>query len=222
MKKISYFFLPAVVALFMLISNGCQKSSNDTTTVGGTPTPMGNVGNTFSGGIAGATNLNGVITVSKDNISTIHCTGTITDPALKTVLGLLNSSSLVNVNPTTGAFTADLKVMFLSTGIVDYFSSDNTGSALIGYGAAVGTKYTCKNAEGHTFTREVTAVSTADDYFYGGLMIKTTTIKELSPARGIDRIEYRTNHKFGLVGIYIYLDDSTSYFLPVYSTNTNE
>ena len=222
MKKTNYFFLLAVIVLFAFMSNGCKKSSDSDTTNDGNPTPMGNVGNTFTGGITGASNLNGIITVNKNGISTIHCTGTITDPGIKTVMGLINSGSLLNLNTTTGEFSVDMKARFTDTGIVDFLSSDGTGSALIGYGAVVGTKYTCKNAEGHTFTREVTAVSTADDYYWGGIMIKTTTVKELSPARGIEKIEYRTNHKFGLVGITIYLDDATTYFLPVYSTSTNE
>ena len=222
MKKTIYFFLSAVIILLAVIYTGCKKSSDPDTTTGGNPTPMGNVGNTFTGVITGMKNFNGTITKNFDGISTIKCTGQFTDPTMKSIVGLLNSSSLVTLDQGTGDFTVDLKAKFTDTGIVDYFSSDGTGSALIIYGAGVGTKYNCKNAEGKTFTREVTAVSNADDYFYGGLMIKTTTIKELSTVRGIDRIEYRTNHKFGLVGITVYMQDASSFFIPIYSENYNE
>jgi hypothetical protein len=221
MKKATYFFLSAVIVLFSFITSGCKKSSS-TDTTSGNPTPMGNVGNTFSGFITGMKNFNGTITKNIDGISTVKCTGTITDPTIKTIVGLLNSKSLMTIDQTTGDFTADLKVKFTDTGIVEYFSKDGGGSVLSSYSDGVGAKYTCKNAEGNSYTREVTAKSTVDDYPYGFMYIKTTTIKELSAYRGINRIEYRTNHKFGLVNITVYLDDGSFYSFPVSSTNQNQ
>jgi hypothetical protein len=221
MKKATYFFLSAVIVLFSLITSGCKKSST-TETTGGNPTPMGDVGNTFMGSVTGMNNFSAIIKSNTNGISTIGCTGTITDPAMKTVVGLLNSNSLMNIDPSTGVFNVDLKVKFTDTGIVEFFSKDGGGSVLSSYSDGVGAKYTCKNAEGHTYTREVTAKSTIDDYPYGFMYIKTTTIKELSAYRGINRIEYRTNHKFGLVNITVYLDDGSSYSFPVSSTNQNQ
>jgi hypothetical protein len=183
---------------------------------------MGDVGNTFMGSITGMTNFSAIIKSNTNGVSTIGCAGTITDPAMKTVVGLLNSNSLMNINPSTGVFTVDLKAKFTDAGIVDYFSSDGSGSTLSSFSEVVGAKYTCKNAEGQTYTREVTAKSTIDDYPYNSMYIKTTTIKELSTFRGIDRIEYRTNHKFGLVNITVYLQDGSSYSFPIYSTKLNQ
>jgi len=221
MKKATYFFLSAVIVLFSLITSGCKKSST-TETTGGNPTPMGDVGNTFMGSITGMTNFSAIIKSNTNGVSTIGCAGTITDPAMKTVVGLLNSNSLMNINSSTGVFTVDLKAKFTDAGIVDYFSSDGSGSVLSSFSEVVGAKYTCKNAEGQTYTREVTAKSTIDDYPYNSMYIKTTTIKELSTFRGIDRIEYRTNHKFGLVNITVYLQDGSSYSFPIYSTKLNQ
>ena len=222
MKKTNYFFLSAVIVLFAFTYTGCKKSSSTDTTTGGNPTPMGDVGNTFMGSITGMTNFSALIKSNTNGVSTIGCTGTITDPAMKTVVGLLNSNSLMNINPSTGVFTIDLKVKFTDTGIVEYFSKDGSGSTVSSYSEVVGAKYTCKSAEGLTYTREVTAKSTIDDYPYNSMYIKTTTIKELSTFRGIDRIEYRTNHKFGLVNITVYLQDGSSYSFPIYSTKLNQ
>jgi hypothetical protein len=221
MKKATYLLLSALIVLFAFMDTGCKKSSSEEPTEGN-PTPMGNVGNTFSGYITGMKNFNGTITKNTNGISTIKCTGTFTDDNMKTVVGLLNSKSLMTVDPLTGDFTVDLKAKFLDTGIVDYFSSDGTGSTLVKYDASVGEKYNCKNAEGNSFTREVTAKSTIDDYPYGFYYIKTMTVKELSNYRGIDKIEYRVNHKFGLVNITVYLQDGTTYSFYPFSTNLNQ
>ena len=130
MKKTNYFFLSAVIVLFAFTYTGCKKSSSTDTTTGGNPTPMGDVGNTFMGSITGMTNFSAIIKSNTNGVSTIGCTGTITDPAMKTVVGLLNSNSLMNINPLTGVFTVDLKAKFTDAGIVDYFSSDGSGSTL--------------------------------------------------------------------------------------------
>jgi hypothetical protein len=128
----------------------------------------------------------------------------------------------MTVDPDSGTFSVELKVKFTSTGIVDYFASGGTGSRLADYNGSVGDVYTGKNAEGNTITREVTAKSSVDDYPYGFYYIKTMTIKETGSSRGITKVEYRVNHKFGLVNITIYLQDGTSYSFFPYSTNLNE
>jgi hypothetical protein len=222
MKKFIYFFMTTVIVLFAFIYTGCKKSSSTDSTTGGNPTPMGDVGNTFMGSITGLTNFNAVIKSNTNGISTIGCTGTITDSTMLSLVGLLNSNSLMNINPSTGVFTVDLKAKFTDAGIVDYFSNDGSGSILSSFSEVVGAKYTCKNAEGHTYTREVTAKSTTDDYPYSSLLIKTTTIKETGNFRGIDKVVYRTNHKFGLVNITIYLQDGSFYSFPVYSKKLNQ
>jgi hypothetical protein len=222
MKKITCLMLCSVIVLLSLMNSGCKKSSSSDDSSSSTPSPMGSTGNTFTGSITGLTDFTATITQVTGGVSTISCGGTITDPVMKSIVPMLNSSSIMNIDPTTGSFTVGLKAKFTMEGIVDYFASDGSPSVLISYSAKVGDVYTCKNAEGHTFTREVTAVSTTDDYFWGGMLIKTATVKEISSVRGVDKIEYRTNHKFGLVGIKIYMQDASTYLFPVYSSTYNQ
>jgi hypothetical protein len=222
MKKFSYVLISAAIVLFAFTNMGCKKSSTSDSVDEGTPTSMGNIGNTFSGYIAGMKNFNGSITKNAGGVATIKCTGQFTDPTMKNLVTMLNSHSLMTVDPDSGTFSVELKVKFTSTGIVDYFASGGTGSRLADYNGSVGDVYTGKNAEGNTITREVTAKSSVDDYPYGFYYIKTMTIKETGSSRGITKVEYRVNHKFGLVNITIYLQDGTSYSFFPYSTNLNE
>jgi hypothetical protein len=222
MKKLIYILLASAFALFALVNTGCKKSSSTEDNSGGTPTPMGAVGNTFSGNVYGIDGFSGSVTKLENNVSTVRCVGTITDATMRSVVSMLNSNSMMTMNPTTGVFSVDLKAKFTTAGIIEYFASDGSASVLASYTGKVGDVYNCKTAEGNTITRKVTAVSTADDYFWGGMYIKTSTIKETSSFRGVDRIEYRVNHKFGLVGITVYLQDGTSYLFPVYSSSYNE
>ena len=221
MVKVAYLPVVAILTAGVIFLAGCSKKSTETELVGGNPTHMGEVGNTFSGSVAGMTDFSAIIQNNSRNISTIHCPGVVTDPVMLGLVGSVNSGSLASINTATGEFTMDLRVRFTDEGIVDYFASDGSGSVLVNYNAGVGTKYTCRNAEGKTFTREVTAKSTTDDYTWGFLKIKVSTIEEKPAVRGIQKVVYRANHQYGLVNISVCLDDGTIYSFPVFSTKTN-
>lgn len=217
MKKTFHLLILALIPGLFLIS-GCSK---DAGTPGGDPSPIGTVGNQFTGYLVGLSNFNAVVTSNDDGIANISCSGIITDQTIKDIAPLLNSASMATINSITGEFAVDLKVKFTDKGVADYYASDGKGSTLVSYDAKVGDKYKCKNAEGKSFTREVTARSEEDDYPYGFFMIKTITIEEPCSNPALTKIIYRANHRFGIVNITAVLQDGTEVSFPIFSTNEN-
>jgi hypothetical protein len=72
----------------------------------------------------------------------------------------------------------------------------------------------------NTITRKVVSKSTTDDYFWAWMMIKTSGVEETGRGiPGVSKIEYQTNHKFGLVAIKAYFEDGTSKIVSIYSKN---
>ena len=68
--------------------------------------------------------------------------------------------------------------------------------------------------------RKLPTKSTTDDYFWGWMMIKTIGVEETGRGiPGVSKIEYQTNHKFGLVAIKAYFEDGTTKVVSIYSTN---
>jgi hypothetical protein len=65
----------------------------------------------------------------------------------------------------------------------------------------------------------VTAVSSTDDYFWNWMYIKTVTVEQDSRIPGVARIVYNANHKFGLVGVDIYMEDGSVVKVPIYPYN---
>ena len=209
-----------LTALFLvsILISGCSKDSD---TPGGDPTPMGTVGNQFTGYLTGVSNFNAIVSASDGGISTINVTGTITDPVIRDIIPFLNSNTIGTVDPATGNFSYTLKVKFTDKGVVDYYGSDGKPSTLVSYDAKAGDSYKCKNAEGGSFTRSVTARSDVDDYPYGFMLIKTITIEEPASNPAVTKVTYRANHRFGIVNITAVLQDGTTLSFPVYSTNEN-
>ena len=64
-----------------------------------------------------------------------------------------------------------------------------------------------------------------DDYPYGMMYIKVVKVEEvpnyLKSATGIRKITYIANHKFGLVGFMVTLDDGSSVTFPVSASAQN-
>jgi hypothetical protein len=64
--------------------------------------------------------------------------------------------------------------------------------------------------DGKTITRTVTAKSTTDDFYYGGILIKTITVEQDPKLPGIRKFIYRLNHKFGLVYLQVVAEDGST------------
>jgi hypothetical protein len=64
-----------------------------------------------------------------------------------------------------------------------------------------------------------------DDYGYGFMLIKTIQVEEATnklKSAGISKITYVGNHRFGLVGFNVSLNDGTSVNFPVYTSAENK
>jgi len=218
MRK-TFTLLFSVLLLGAFLFPGCKKDSTDTP--GGDPSPIGTVGNQFTGYLVGLSNFSAVVTSNSDGIANIGVSGTITDQSIKDIAPLLNSSSMASIDPVTGDFSVDLKVKFTSEGVADYYGTDGKASTVVNYDAKVGDVYKCKSAEGESFNRTVTARSETDDYYYGFLLIKTITIEEPVSNPAVTKIVYRANHRFGIVNITVVLQDGTEVPFTIFSTNEN-
>ena len=100
-----------------------------------------------------------------------------------------------------------------SNGIQNYFYSGEDLTrpfTIIKYDAKVGDTYTFTTDAGKTVIRTITHRSEQDDWPLGFIYIKTIVTEEESPIEGIDKVIYRSNHKFGLVHVEYQLADGTS------------
>jgi len=215
MRKI-YYLLFAV-----LVMTACEKSNDGDSsgTLGGnTDVPMNDVGNIFSGTVLFGDsyfNVDGAVTESADGIITVDIAGALPDDF---PLASLIPASYKDVS---GNLDTEMKFKNTSAGILDYTNSDGKPLVLVKYDCSVGDQYMLEKSDGNTITRTVTAKSSTDDYPYGFYLIKTITVEQDSRIPGVDKIIYNANHKFGLVGIEIMMEDGTSSNIVLYSTNLN-
>jgi hypothetical protein len=212
MKKISLL----VIAFLGLIACEKDNGSGSSTNVGGdTNVPMNTVGNVFSSSVVAGDiyfTPSGVVSENNEGVITVDIAGAL--PADFPLASLIPAS----YKDASGNLNTQLKFKNTSEGIVDYLNSDGSPLVLVKYSASVGDKYILEKTDGTTITRTVTAKSTTDDYAYGFYMIKTITVEQDSRIPGVEKIVYNANHKFGLVGIQIVMEDGTSTYIYLYST----
>jgi hypothetical protein len=210
------------VLFVLVLAQSCKKdkeSSTDANTLGGDPSPMAAVGETVSSStvpISGISNLNATVISVADGVSSYSGSGIVTDPTIKNIL-----SSMPGIVVSGDAVTAtDFKFRQTTDGI----------ESLVGMGPGIIVKYASNVGDTYSVgstgrTRTVASKSTTDDYYYGGMLIKTMKIEEPTPGLkstlGVTKITYWANHKFGLVGIQYNFADGSSFALPVYSSTTN-
>jgi len=211
LKVLSLITLLCVFAIFI----SCEKEDNSGS-LGGTQSAIGSVNNTFqlSGVPTGISGLSAKVTNLADGKSTVTYSATITN---STYLGM--ASSMTDVNVTGSTIKREGNYRITSEGMESVYPEGNL--TLVKYDAKVGDTYTLKRGS-TTLRREVTAVSTQDDYSWGGMYIKTIKVKETGRnIPGVSNIEFVFNHKFGIVGLKVSFEDGTSKTVGVSSTNQN-
>lgn len=204
MKNLSLLFL--VSSLFLFFS--CEKDDSDGK-LGGEQSVIGEVGNTFyvSGMPYGVTGTSVEITDRKDGVSTITISGVVSSPNLKDLLQSLDGYE--------GQTTVSAKFKGTSEGIESVY--DDGSFILVKYNAKVGDTYTYSR-KGMSLKREVTDVTNKDDYYWNGMLIKTIKVKETGRnIPGLRNAEFVFNHKFGLVGYKLNLEDGSNFNLAVVS-----
>ncbi len=206
--------------IFMMVNlvflNSCFKEDADE--LNGDQSPMGEVGVTVSSSsmeIAGASNIEAVVTNLKDGISTYSASATITNPVLK---NLVANFPGVEVNGDVVSIT-NMKIQQTKEGIKS-MSGNNMG-VLVKYDSKVGDTYPI---EGSSNVRTVVSKTGVDDYPYGFYLIKTIQVEQTNiglKSSGITKYTYIANHKFGMVGVKVDFDDGTSVTFPIYTGAEN-
>jgi len=212
MKKIAWL----IFAFVVLASCDKEGNGNSNTLGGDTDIPMNSIGNEFSGTISFDNdyfNTDGVVTESDDGIVSVDVTCEF--PEDFPLADLLPESYTDN----DGNLDATLEFKNTSEGILDYLNEDGEPFVLVKYDSEVGDKYVCEKKDGTKITRKVTAKSTDDDYPYGYYNIKTVTVEQDSRIPGIEKIVYNANHRFGLVGVDIVMEDDEIIHMTLYSEN---
>lgn len=185
---------------------------------GDTNVILGQVGNTFTGNFKIGNNYydlneNFRITSNVDGIVTAN---------LKADLSQISElSSLQNIAPpefldSEGKIDFDLKFKVTSDGIQDFSNDDNYAHTLVDYNSVVGSAYSIRHSDGTVHTRQVTAKSVNDDYYWNGMLIKTITVEQKAPVPGVEKYVLQANHRFGIVYFEIVMEDGSSISSPFY------
>lgn len=102
--------------------------------------------------------------------------------------------------------TLDAKLKVTSEGIQEYVSSGGDVTkpfTIVKYDAKVGDTWRFTNKEGIEVTRTVAYRSTTDDYPIAFWLLKVIKVEETREDPLIEKITYVTNHKYGLVGVFV-------------------
>lgn len=216
MKK-TFLFSSCISLLVLSVS--CSKTETNSNNLGGSPSPMAQIGETVSSSsstISGVSNFNATVIGYNDGISTYNAQWTVTNPLLKNMF-----ASYPGISVSGNTVTATNFKMQQTKDGIKVITGGGEG-IIVNYNSNVGDTY----AVGTTGkTRKVISKSTTDDYSYGLLMIKTIQVEANANTfintGGVKSFKYIANHKFGLVGVQISFDDGTSALFPIYSSTTN-
>jgi outer membrane lipoprotein-sorting protein len=206
--KISLFVL-----LLVLCVLSCKKENPDT--LGGTQSPMGEVGETVStssSAIAGVSSVSGTVVSLENGVSSFTGSAIITNSTIKNIL-LNHPQTVINGNNVT---VSDIELRITSEGIESINGLES--GIIVKYDSNVGDSYSISNGK----ERTVTSKSTDNDYFWGGMNIKVLQIEENTNKLGVKKTVYWANHRFGLVGIEFTFDDNTTAKFPIYSSTQND
>jgi hypothetical protein len=209
-----------LLILLMFFMTSCDwldfgKKSEDSSSIGGsTNISVNTVGNTFSpsvkiGGVAYPGNSSATITKIEDGVATINIKTKL--PA--NIAQIIGSSA----KDASGNLNYDLKVKMTDEGILDYTNKNHDPLVLVRYDGSVGDKYTLEKSDGVKITREIVSKSATDDYPWSGMLIKTINVQQDYRIPGIKKFEFITNHKFGIVGIRIFMEDGTTSQIDLFS-----
>ncbi|HQG77815.1 MAG TPA: hypothetical protein PLS58_10010 [Bacteroidales bacterium] len=205
-KKISLL----VLSLLIIIAS-CSKTGEK---LGGSPSPIGEEGVTFStssGTIAGVSNVSASVTELKGGVSSISGSAVVTNPVIKNILSN-HPEAQINGNNVT---VTDVEFRITTEGVESVYGLQP--GIIVKYDAKVGDKYKV----GDGITREVVARSTDNDYFWGGMLIKVIQVEENTNKFGVKKITYWANHRFGLVGMEFQFDDNSTAKFPIFASAQN-
>jgi PBP1b-binding outer membrane lipoprotein LpoB len=195
--------------LAIVILTGCKKEGG---VLGGSTTPMGQVGNTFNvyplASVPGVGDITVEVIDLVDGISTLQYNVPITNVKLSNIFNALAAISPSQVDFANDTLKGNISLRFTNEGISSVYKN---GELIIAkYNAKVGDEYKMKFGD-NTVKHTVVDRSTEDDFWWaGGLIIKVIRVEATGHnLPGLDKITYYLNHRFGLVGITLHFADST-------------
>jgi len=210
-------WLTLSVALGMIIFfSSCELFEDDNKDIGGDPSPMGEVGNTFDvSTMDGVSDVSIKVTERNGDVSKVTFSGNITDPTLKSLV-----SALPDVNMVGNTLSVTREYKITTNGVMSVYPEGNL--TLMDYGAKVGDSWSLTHA-GKNLKRTVTSKSSTDDYNYGFMLIKVVKVEETGRGiPGVNKIEFVGNHRFGMVGIKLYFEDGSDKLIVGYSDAENK
>lgn len=196
-----------------MVFTACKKDKADT--LGGMQSPMGEVGETISsswGTVAGVSSIEAEVVSLENGVSSFSGTAVVTNNTIKNIL---QNHPQTTVNGDNVTIT-DIEFRITSEGIESINGLEP--GVIVKYDSNVGDTYTINGGK----TRTVTAKSTDNDYYWGGMDIKVMQIEENTNKFGVKKTVYWANHRFGLVGIEFTFDDNSTAKFPVYSSTQND
>jgi len=222
MKKVKLFLgfiLPIIVIALLVIScdpdvKANMKIGGDTdyaeNQVGATSTATINVDGTSIGNQIQTTvvgNTDGVVSVKFTGKIPTQYTQLIEDfgNTYYKEKYIKNKPQYVDAN---GNVNMTVKLLNSSEGVA-YISPTDKQFVVMKYDVQVGNKWEYTKNSGKVTKFEVTQKSTTDDYPYGFFDIKVVKVEQTVEEPGFSKIVYIGNHKFGLVGIEINIEDGT-------------
>ena len=202
-----------LLILMLVFILSCKK--DEKASLGGDQSPIGAVDNAFTiNAVPGITNFNAKVTSLESGVSTITYSATIAGTTATTIL-----SALTGATVTGNSFTRVSKYKITTNGIQSNYTDGDL--ILVKYDAKVGDKWSLK-VSGNEITRTVTSVSNTDDYTWNGMLIKVIKVDETGRGLpGVAKLEFIANHKFGLVGIIVHLEDGSTQNISIISTAVN-
>ncbi len=189
--------------LVLLVICSCDLlGTDDESSIGGEHSPMADVGAKVTGSsLSGVTDAFAQVTALNDGVSTFSGEATITNQALLNLISNIPEFS-VNGNKVN---VSGLKFKITKEGVESMVSS--YPGILVKYDSSVGDTYKAKSG----VERKVISKSTDNDYPYYFYNIKVIKVEE-SPSLipGAKKVVYIANHRFGIVGIEMVLEDNTT------------
>jgi hypothetical protein len=217
MKKI-FVVLFSMTILVVCVSCEDLFNNEDSGTLGGDQSPMGEVGaatESSSMEIAGVSNFSASVIALKSGVSTYTGTATVKNEILKNLVANIPGITVVGDKVTTSG--------------MDFKVTKEGVELKTGPGAGIWVKYDSNVGDTYPIgstgkVRTVVAKTGVDDYSYGFMLIKVIQVEETPnylKTTGISKITYVANHKFGLVGVKFTLDDGTTASFPIYNSAEN-
>ncbi len=225
MRQVSRAVL-AITASLLFTSCSLFKSDKPNSLSGKTDIPINTEGNTITPGTvtigSTAVPVDAELTVVSNRKGEITARVEIDVQNLKTLPGYAVADAAIpdRYKDAQGNISTELKFKSTDEGILDYANMDGEAHTLVKYDDPVGTKYEITKSNGRTLTREVIERTGEDDFPYGFMYIKVSTVKMDVNSGGVRSVVYRANHKFGIVHVEATMDDGSKVTSYLYSENT--